>query len=76
MTATIRKRLGKWATRVDDAEKDEDGVWIYLKDGWQDSTNPTCHTIHEDTWKDAIAVLKATEPCSCKGCIALAAGRS
>jgi hypothetical protein len=26
--------------------------WCYLKAGWQDSSNPTCHTIHEKTLKE------------------------
>ena len=26
--------------------------WCYLKAGWQDQDNPTCHTIHEDTIKE------------------------
>ena len=25
----------------------EKSYWCYLKAGWQDSCNPTCHTIHE-----------------------------
>lgn len=66
--APIPKRLQKWSDRVAAAWKDEDGVWIELRDGWQDSCNPTCHTICEDTWQAAIAVLKATEPCNCKDC--------
>lgn len=37
---------------ISDAFEDEDGMWIYLKDGWyasrMDGYN-VCHVIHEDT---------------------------
>lgn len=37
---------------VQDAFHDEDGIWIYLKDGWEASrTDRGCHVIHEDTVK-------------------------
>lgn len=35
---------------IADAYEDEDGIWIYLKDGWNaDRMDFECHTIHEDT---------------------------
>ena len=38
---------------VRDAYKDEDGYWIYLKEGWEASnTDSGCRTIHEDTIAD------------------------
>ena len=37
---------------VADAFKDDDGIWIYLKDGWNaDRMDFDCHVIHEDTIK-------------------------
>jgi hypothetical protein len=64
----MKKRLGKWRDRVEEAWKDDDGVWIALRSGWNDSTNSTCHTIHEDTWKEALELLAMSEPCTCKDC--------
>ena len=35
---------------IADAYQDEDGIWIYLKDGWNaDRMDRCCHVIHEDT---------------------------
>lgn len=40
------------AESVADAFIDEDGMWIYLKDGWNaDRMDVDCHVIHEDTIK-------------------------
>ena len=37
---------------VADAYTDEDGIWIYLKDGWNaDRMDWSCRVIHEDTIK-------------------------
>ena len=38
---------------IDEAYRDSDGYWIYLKEGWNaDRMDWNCHTIHEDTIKD------------------------
>lgn len=66
--ATTQQRLNKWASRIAEFWKDEDGVWIALKSGWQDSTNPTCHTIHEDTWQLALDFVAMAVPCECSEC--------
>ena len=49
-------------------ERDEDGFWIYLKDGWQDGSNPGSHTIVEDTRRAALAKLLDVIPCTCPQC--------
>lgn len=34
---------------IRDAYQDDDGIWIYLKDGWEASRmDRNCHVIHED----------------------------
>lgn len=66
--ATTAQRLKKLAPRIAARWKDEDGVWIELKSGWQDVTNPTCHTIHEDTWKEALDLCGMAVPCDCRDC--------
>jgi len=47
---------------------DDDGYWILLKDGWQDLYNPTSHTIHEDTKREAFVIAKDAIPCACREC--------
>jgi len=38
---------------IRDAYRDQDGIWITLRDGWEASrTDAGCRTIHEDTIKD------------------------
>ncbi len=38
---------------IRDAYRDQDGIWITLKDGWEASrTDAGCRTIHEDTIKE------------------------
>ena len=47
------KTLNKIAEHeaVEVIEKDEDGIWLYLNDGWNWDN---CHTIHEYTVKDVM----------------------
>ena len=48
--------------RVKDAYKDEDGFWIILEKSWRcPDSYAGERTIHEDTAKEAIAVLKETQ---------------
>lgn len=55
------KRLQKLADEnpdiIDEVDYDEDGYWIYLRDGYL-STSDT-HTVHEDTWADLIRSFKS-----------------
>ena len=38
---------------IDDCFRDSDGIWIYLKDGWNaDRMDSNCRVISEDTIKD------------------------
>lgn len=38
---------------IRDAFRDEDGIWIWLHEGWEASrTDSGCHVIHEDTIPD------------------------
>ncbi len=49
---------------------DSDGWWIELKYGWKNGDDPVgiCHGIHEDTRREALAVLKYIVRCDCKEC--------
>lgn len=55
MNKTLDPRIMKYVPKskveaIDDAFKDDDGMWIFLKDGWEASRmDRHCHTIHEDT---------------------------
>ena len=44
---------------------DDDGYWIVLAPGLMDGANPHCHTIHEDTRKEAYSRLSGAMPCTC-----------
>lgn len=69
--ATTQQRLKKWADRIacfSDERGFGEGVWVILRSGWQDSTNPTCHTIHEDTPQDVLDKVADAVPCACKEC--------
>lgn len=48
--------------------RDEDGYWVELKSGWQDTYNPTCHTITENTKAEAHDKAKDSVPCDCRCC--------
>ena len=39
-------------------ERDEDGYWCYLKEGWWCS-DMDCRTIHEDTVRDVLKVFES-----------------
>jgi hypothetical protein len=69
--STTKQRLSKWADRIasfDDERSYGEGCWIILRSGWQDATNPTCHTIHEDTPQAVLDKVAMAEPCACEDC--------
>ena len=70
--ATTKQRIAKWSDRIlsiDDERGIDNGVWITLKKGWQDATNPTCHTIHEDTYQICLDLVAMAIPCDCPECL-------
>jgi hypothetical protein len=54
--------------RVSEALKDSDGIWVYLKRGWQVGGCPGEHIIVEDRVADAKRKLGYLVPCNCKEC--------
>lgn len=54
--------------RIDSEERDGDGYWIYLKRGYCASHEPGCHTIREDTKREAYAELRNAHRCDCEDC--------
>ena len=49
----------KYQPFIDIVMKDPDGIWVYLKDGVI-SDVLECGTIHEDTWKVVLHVLRTS----------------
>lgn len=65
------KRKLRWSDykdRISLREQDDDGYWVYLRDGFQDGCNPGCHIIHENTKAEALDRMMDTEPCDCFDC--------
>jgi hypothetical protein len=56
--------MSDYKLRIETEWADDDGYWIELKSGWQDSFNPTCHTIREDTKIEAHKVAAGINPLS------------
>jgi len=56
------------ATKIQEQYRDSDGYWVYLLPGYQDRYNPGCHTIVEDTKRDALGKAKDAIPCDCADC--------
>lgn len=38
---------------------------VLLRAGWQDSSNPTCHTIIEPTVREVLSALRYVTTCDC-----------
>lgn len=65
MTTQIEKVT---KSKIEEAWKDSDGYWIELKAGWKSADDPVgvCHTIHEDTRREALDV--GCMRCDCVEC--------
>lgn len=70
------KLAAKYRSRIEEEWHDEDGHWVALKSGWQDNSNPQCHTIREDTQRECYELVRASVPCACLGCRKDAAERN
>lgn len=57
----------KYAALLSEVYKDSEGYWAYAKTGYQ-FAGMGCHTAHEDTQKDLLAMIRTIEPCNCKEC--------
>lgn len=71
MNAKINKYIPKkYADRVrlTESESGPEGHWLYLTKGWY-SPLMGCHTIHEYSVAETLAVLRGTEPCTCSACV-------
>jgi hypothetical protein len=65
MTIGKVKIPAKYADRIEEIEDDreeDNGWWIYLKDGWVCETSSSCHTIHEDTITQCLKCLRQSRP--------------
>lgn len=43
----------------------EDGIWLYLRNGWQ---LDGAHCVHEWTVRDLLREFKRVRPCACNEC--------
>lgn len=66
----IKERLMK-LPYVMAVDQDSDGIWVYLKNGFQFADNPQCHTAHEDNWFAIQTPMRKGNviPCTCKSCV-------
>jgi hypothetical protein len=59
----------KYEAFLDEIDLDGDGYWGYSKKGYQfEAMGGECHTAHEDTQKELLAVIRTLMPCNCKEC--------
>ena len=58
--STTIKIPKKYQHMIDEVLKDQDGYWVYLKDGYYSPTLD-CGTIHEDTIKDVLKEIRKIE---------------
>ena len=52
---------------ISDERGGGDGIWVYLKPGFINIESET-HMIHEDSWKEVIAMRGFIKPCTCEDC--------
>lgn len=57
----------KYHHMISEIYHDSDGYWCYTADGFY-SPYMDCHTIHEDTQKQLLEVIRGIEPCDCEEC--------
>jgi len=69
--ASLPKTIAAYADIIDDVSDErlnDDGWWIYLKNGYRHSWMET-HVVHEDTLKEcAIQLKRDIIPCDCVFC--------
>lgn len=70
MTIKSFQKYARLIDEVDDTRKglEPNGIWVYLKPGYQNGFDPGCHQIHEDTVRECVISLSAVEPCDCDDC--------
>lgn len=57
----------KYQGMIELIEKDSDGYWAYAKDGFYFG-GMGCHTAHEDTQKELLAMIRTLKECDCDDC--------
>lgn len=67
---TLPKCLRKHADKINDISderNDDDGYWVYLKNGWFNEFSET-HMIHEDTPSECAKQFSFVEACNRECC--------
>lgn len=57
---TLEKLARRHPDQIESVEHDEDGYWVYLKDGWVSALGT--YILHEDTVKDILAEFAMIQP--------------
>jgi hypothetical protein len=58
----------KYMENITEVYKDSEGWWAYSKKGYR-FEGMGCHTAHEDTQKDLLAMIRTMVPCDCEQCV-------
>ncbi len=57
---TLKRWCDRHADRVEEVNRDDDGLWVYLRFPWWSPTMES-HTIHEGSARDCLAELRSVE---------------
>ena len=49
----------------------EDGIWVYLIEGWQMESRSEVHSVHEYTKRECLEAFRGIALCDCKDCVGL-----
>jgi hypothetical protein len=74
----LPKCLERYRSKIEEISDErgmDQGYWVYLIPGWQNSFDPSCHIIHEDNPTQCSKVLRYIEPCDCNDCKEIIARR-
>ncbi len=65
------RRFSSLIESVEDDRKNQNGWWVYLKNGYICTSSET-HQIHEDTLSVCASILTSEiAPCQCSDCLAV-----
>jgi hypothetical protein len=60
----------KYENMIMEVDKDSDGYWAYTEKGYYfKGMGRECHTAHEYTQSEFLAMIRTVAPCNCQKCI-------
>jgi hypothetical protein len=63
----LPKELRKYRNIIEEAYKDDDGIWVYVDYGYY-TDDIGLHLYHEDNWSGIVKVFNPTFGCTCEEC--------